>query len=53
MTEHHDVQVVASVDHKSWQAQCSCGYDGRSFPNRRKAEDDGDEHIIILARIEG
>lgn len=54
MTEHHDVQVVSGEwdGRRTYRAECSCGYEGRSFDSAYLADNDADEHILAMARIE-
>jgi hypothetical protein len=51
MTEHLTT-VSASLNRKSWWGICTCGWLGRPMSSQRQAEDDADEHVILMTREE-
>lgn len=37
---------------RSYQAYCTCGWQGRDLERRRDAMDDGDEHTLAMCQVE-
>lgn len=47
MDEQHHIEIKEG--NHTYQAYCSCGYQGREWRFRRDANEDGDEHVIGLS----
>jgi hypothetical protein len=48
----HRIKIGKSLNRRSFWGYCSCGWIGRPMLSQRAAEDDADEHLILMTREE-